>query len=320
MQVAALVLTLVSVSKIWDAAPHSAFGDLIRYKDQWYCVFRESSGHVPKGQSDDGKLRVLTSSNGKDWKAAALISEDGIDLRDPHLSVTAKGELMIVAGGSEYPKGVYQGRRPRVMFSKDGGNWTQPRAVLERGQWLWRVTWHEGVAYGVAKYGSPGKELPEDPRRANLVKSADGVNWETVTELKVPGADESTVRFLPDGRMVMLMRTRSLQDEMAQIGWSKAPYREWHWKKQSVHVGGPNFIVLPDGKMIGGGRWMTANGSRTGIGAMTLEQYTPQLALPSGGDNSYPGFVYHDGMLWTLYYSSHEGKTAIYLAKISVRE
>ena len=40
------------------------------------------------------------------------------------------------------------------------------------------------------------------------------------------------------------------------------------------------------------------------------------LTLPSGGDNSYPGMVWHDTLLWTSYYSSHEEKTSIYLAKI----
>ncbi len=316
-------LEIESVKRIWDRAPHSAFGDLIRFQGHWFCVFRESDGHVPKASgAGDGKLRVLTSTDGDTWNSAALLAEPGIDLRDPHLSVTADKRLMIVAGGSEYPGGVYKGRQPRVMFSRDGRQWTKPQAVLERGHWLWRVTWHKGYAWGVSKFGSYGKELPENPRRANLVRSRDGVNWETVTRLDVAGADESTVRFLRDGRMVILMRTRSLTDEMAYIGNSAAPYTSWHWTKQAVHVGGPNFIVLPDGRMVGGGRWLKApgaDGARTAIGFMTPASYEPQLVLPSGGDNSYPGFAYHRGLLWVLYYSSHEQNTAIYLARIRVK-
>lgn len=313
---------VISVKRIWNQAPHSAFGDLIRFQNGWYCVFREGAGHVPrKGGTDDGKLRVITSEDGETWKATALIAESGIDLRDPHFSITGSGELMIVAGGSEYPNGVYQGRQPRVTFSRDGHSWSPPKAVLERGHWLWRVDWHNGVAWGVTKFGSPSKEQTEDPRRANLVRSRDGVHWELVTRLAVPGSDESTVRFQRDGRMVILMRTRSLTDEMASVGWSDPPYTNWHWTKQSVHIGGPNFIVLPDGSMIAGGRWTTAPGApgpRTGIGALTLTRYQPQLVLPSGGDNSYPGFVFHHGLLWTAYYSSHEDNTAIYLAKIRI--
>ncbi len=47
--------------------------------------------------------------------------------------------------------------------------------------------------------------------------------------------------------------------------------------------------------------------------------YEPVLTLPSGGDTSYPGLVWHQNLLWMLYYSSHEGKTSMYLAKIRLR-
>ena len=40
------------------------------------------------------------------------------------------------------------------------------------------------------------------------------------------------------------------------------------------------------------------------------------LALPSAGDTSYASMVFHDGLLWISYYSSHEDGTNIYLAKI----
>lgn len=50
---------------------------------------------------------------------------------------------------------------------------------------------------------------------------------------------------------------------------------------------------------------------------MTETSLEPVLELPSGGDCSYPGMVWHDGMLWVSYYSTHEdGKTSIYLAKV----
>jgi hypothetical protein len=44
---------------------------------------------------------------------------------------------------------------------------------------------------------------------------------------------------------------------------------------------------------------------------------TKLLTLPSGGDCSYPGFLLKDDILFVSYYSSHEEKTAIYLAKIA---
>ena len=49
---------------------------------------------------------------------------------------------------------------------------------------------------------------------------------------------------------------------------------------------------------------------------ITLKNGKQYLKLPSGGDTSYAGLVWHDGLLWVSYYSSHEGKTSIYLAKV----
>jgi hypothetical protein len=32
---------LLESKRIWDAAPHSAFTDLARWNDAWWCTFRE---------------------------------------------------------------------------------------------------------------------------------------------------------------------------------------------------------------------------------------------------------------------------------------
>ena len=59
---------------------------------------------------------------------------------------------------------------------------------------------------------------------------------------------------------------------------------------------------------------------KTALGLLTLDgRYEPALTLPSGGDTSYPGMVWQDGLLWVSCYASHEGRTAIYLARVKVR-
>ena len=317
-------LELVSLHRIWDQAPHSAFGDIIRFRERFFCVFREGLGHAAKpGQEDDGKLRVIASQDGNQWRSEALITEPGIDLRDPHFSITPANQLMIVAGGSRYPKGVYQGRQSRVFFSKNGSKWTHPLAVLEEGHWLWRVTWHKDRAWGVSKYSALGKEITAESRRTRLVSSADGLEWKTISDLSIPGSDETALRFLPNGRMVSLVRRTWDDGNVAAIGVSKPPYTEWSFNKTGHFIGGPNFLVLDAATLVGGGRHYLGGDRttpRTGIGLMTLNSYEPSLLLPSGGDNSYPGFLLHEGLLWTMYYSSHEGKAAIYLAKIRVHK
>ena len=84
-------------------------------------------------------------------------------------------------------------------------------------------------------------------------------------------------------------------------------------------MGGPNFIRLPTGKLVAGSREYGEKPT-TVLANMTRRSYEPFLTLPSGGDTSYPGLAFHEGLLWVTYYSSHEGKTSIYLAKIRLRE
>jgi hypothetical protein len=52
--------------------------------------------------------------------------------------------------------------------------------------------------------------------------------------------------------------------------------------------------------------------------AMTPTSLTPILELPSG-DCSYPGLYWHDNLLHVTYDSSHEGKAAIYYARVKVK-
>lgn len=308
---------IVSVTKIWDQAPHSAFTDLIRFGDQWVCSFREGDGHV----GGDGKSRVLVSDDGEHWESAALVAEEGVDLRDPKLSITPDGRLMMVMGGSVYGgTKTLKERQPRVSFSADGRTWTAPVRVLDLGEWLWRVTWHDGAAYGVS-YNARDRRAP-DPEEwtLRLVKSADGVHYDDVTRLDVPGwPGETTLRFLDDGRMVALVR-RERDDQSGWIGVSSAPFTDWQWTPTGHRLGGPNFIQLPSGKLWAASRLHERDRAKTTLARMTTDSYEPVLTLPSGGDTSYPGLVWHDGLLWMTYYSSHEGKSNIYLAKVRLPE
>src|SRR6187431_187873 len=47
-------------------------------------------------------------------------------------------------------------------------------------------------------------------------------------------------------------------------------------------------------------------------------KYDPALTFPSGGDTSYAGLVWHNGELWMSYYSTHDKKSSVYIAKVRV--
>lgn len=296
----------IPVQKIWEAAPHNAFTDLARFGEKWFCTFREGDGHV----GGDGKIRVLVSADGERWESAALLTEEGIDLRDPKLSTTPDGRLMLTLGGSVYRGGkTLLGRQPRVAFSKDGREWSAPQRVLAEGDWLWRVTWHDGAAYGVSYTTDGGWQV-------TLYRSTDGLAWEKVAPLTVPDhPNETTLRFQPDGQMLALVR-REAGDKQGWLGRAAPPYRDWSWQPIGRFIGGPNFIILPDGRLLASGRDLTSAGPRTVLGPLIDGAWRIEKTLPSGGDNSYPGMVWHEGKLWLSYYSSHEGKSAIYLTEL----
>jgi hypothetical protein len=103
------------------------------------------------------------------------------------------------------------------------------------------------------------------------------------------------------------------------LGIAKAPYNKWKWRNLKVPFGGPHMIRLPDGRFIAGVRLYDEKVRTTLCWIDPLTgTLTEVLKLPSGGDTSYPGLLWHEGLLWVSYYSSHEGKASIYLAKVAV--
>lgn len=312
--------SILFIQKIWDKAQHNAFPDLIRYKDNWFCVLRESTKHV----DPVGKIRILQSPDGKNWNSAAYLEEKGIDLRDPKLSITPQGVLMLLAGGSYYnKKGKYRGCQSRVAFSENGNDWTPFTLILEPHEWLWRVTWHSGKAYGVS-YRLSNPLNKKEEWTIKLFESEDGLSYNLITQWDILGyPNETTLRFLKTGEMVALVRRDKKKDNHSWIGRSPFPYKNWKWSVTKHYFGGPNFLILPDNSMWAGGRLLIPGHrklvEKTALAKMDFENLIPELILPSGGDCSYPALVYHEDHLWMSYYSSHESHASIYLAKIQLK-
>lgn len=299
---------LLSVYKIWDKAPHNAFTDLIRYDGQWLCAFREGKGHV----SDDGMLRIISSKDGVNWESWAHLQMVGVDLRDPKICITPERKLMMTTAGA------YRNQKPVVhesfsWMTRDGKNWEGPFRIGDKNMWLWRVTWHNGTAYSVG-YETEGEKL------VRLYQSKNGQNFETLvpTLFDQGYPNETGFEFHEDGTAFCLLR-RDGEIASGQLGTASAPYTDWKWKDLGVKIGGPALLRIPDGRLIAGVRLY--NGKvRTSVVEIDAEagKLTELLALPSGGDSSYPGLVWHEGILFMSYYSSHEGKTSIFLARVKL--
>jgi hypothetical protein len=296
---------IVDVRRIWDAAPHNAFTDLARFQDRWYCVFREGQGHV----SPDGALRVITSDDGQTWTSTALLTSSNADLRDPKIVVTPDGKLMLTGAAALHQPAEFK-HQSLTWFSTDGRNWSDPTPIGDPDVWLWRVTWQQDRAYSVG-YGTATE------RFTRLYSSHDGRRFAPlVPALFEEGyPNETSLVFMPDGSCICLLR-RDGESSSAKLGSARPPYTNWTWTDLGVRIGGPHMIRLPNDRLIAAVR-LYDDGARTSLAWIdpASAKLTEFLKLPSGGDTSYAGLVWHDNLLWISYYSSHEGKTSIYLAK-----
>jgi hypothetical protein len=298
---------LISVKKIWHAAPHNAFTDLVRFNDKWYCVFREGAAHV----SPDGALRVITSTDGEKWESAALIKSTDSDLRDAKITITPDNQLMLCGAGALHDKSKHT-HQSLAWFSKDGSTWSDPVPIGDPDLWLWRVTWHGKKAYGI------GYNCREE-RFVRLYESEDGKKFTPIVEklFDVGYPNESSILF--EGETAYCLLRRDGQPSSGLWGTSQPPYTKWDWKELGAKIGGPHMIRLPDGRYIAAVRLYDSK-VRTSLCWIDpkMGKLTEFLPLPSGGDSSYAGLVLHEDLLWVSYYSSHEGKTSIYLAKVKI--
>ena len=310
-----------SVDKVWDEGTHAAFTDLVKFDGKYFITFREGYSHVFDENGDaEGHIRVLVSKDGMTWESVLDSGLEGIDCRDPKLCETNDGRLMLLFGGSMYRDRKLVSQQGYVMFSKDGRRFSEPEKILfnpsplNEANWLWRVTWNGDTGYGVSYgFGDNGRTLV-------LYSTKDGVNYDEVKSFDFDGfPNETTLRFLSDGRMLMMVR-RDDGDRMGLWGVAEAPYTEWDVKPMPLQVGGPDFLVLDDGTILSGTRsYAIGRHCKTILINGTLDgDFQEVFTLPSDGDTSYPGLLVVGDELWVSYYSTAgtPGKAAIYLAKI----
>ncbi len=303
---------ILKAERIWDQSPHNAFTDLIRHKSQWYCAFREGEKHV----SDDGKLRIIRSADGETWQSVALMEWEGGDIRDAKLSITSTGMLML-NGAVRFLQPVNGNNHQSLTWlSADGEKWEGPFACpTGLGTWRWSATWHKGMGYS---FGYSGKD-----KEGCLYGTRDGENWEVIRDNVFPYVDtypnESSLVFDKNDQAYCLLR-RDKGSGSALLGISNPPYKEWKWKDLGVRVGGPKIMQVSDGRFFAAVRLYDEK-ARTSLCLVDPVEgsLTECLELPSGGDTSYAGMVEYEGNLWISYYSSHEEKTAIYLARVSIK-
>ena len=149
--------------------------------------------------------------------------------------------------------------------------------------------------------------------------SEDGRRFRTLVEgfAAQHGGNEATLVFDANGTAYCFLR-RDAPKMTAMWGMSRAPYREWTWTDLGRRVGGPHVTVAPDGRLIGVVRYF--EGTVRSVSVVEMDRKGGMrhvVKLPSSnGDSGYAGMWWHEGELWTSYYSTHENRhTSIFLAR-----
>ncbi|WP_034256538.1 hypothetical protein [Arenibacter latericius] len=323
-------LDSIQVTKIYDTKEYSAFTDLLRFNNAFYCSFRVGAKHA--GYEDYGKVRIIKSLDGNNWESIAELNIKNLDLRDPKLSVTPDGRIMVIMAGARFNSdNLVNDLYPMVSFSNQRGeDFEDPtKVVLDPNinpskDWLWRVTWNNNVGYGInyqlKENSRDWSKLDKDAWLLYLLKSNDGKSFESVSQLDIDHLpNESTIRFDKNGTMYVLVRRESA-GKLGVLAKSSYPYTNWSYTNLDFRLGGPNFLFLNDNNLVIGTRNYIKKASTSLLVTNLDGKVLKKIELPSGGDTSYPGMLVHDEKLWVSYYSNHEGNSSIYLAQVPLNK
>ena len=324
-------LSIDSVRQVYNDGNHNAFTDLCRFNDRFYLAFRSCpDGH---GSASSARAVILVSDDAESWTEAYTFSVPQRDTRDPHFLIF-KGTLFVYSGCWLIPpEGQIHSLNDHLgyaVWSADGHAWQGPR-ILEGtyGHYIWRAASYGNKAYlcGRRRPGfTAGVEAERDPARIEgaMLESDDGLIWKFAARFTEDNGDETAFLFEADGEIVALARCGD-NTQPARICRSRPPYSEWIRTDLHRNVGGPLLTKWGSHYLVGGRNREDPERPRTTLYWLIADALHEIAELPSGGDNSYPGFVPLSETRGLLsYYSSHEGSgtslapSAIYLAELSI--
>jgi hypothetical protein len=317
---------VVSVRRVFHNGEHNAFTDLCRFRGQLWLAFRSCpDGHMVHPTAS---VMVLRSADGVKWEEAHRFRVERRDTRDPHFLVF-QDKLFVYTGTwysgtttlarADYDLNKHLGY---AAWSGDGVTWHSP-IMLEGtfGHYIWRAAVFGGKAYlcGRRNIGFDTTARGEGRQVESLMlESDDGLVWRKRAVFQEIAGDETAFLFEPDGSVLGVGR----RSGPAQLLRSQPPYTHWERTDFDRSIGGPLLTKWGD-RYVVGGRKTAPDGPKTSLCWLAGEQLHEFAELPSGGDNSYPGFVeLGPARALVSYYSSHErdasGKTitAIYLAEL----
>lgn len=319
-----------NVRLAFDNGEHNAFTDLCHFQGRTYLTFRSCpDGH---GVNPTSTIIVLCSEDLQTWRQVHRFSVAKRDVRDPHFLIFQE-KLFVYTGawycGDSAPKQYELNEHlGYAAWTGDGTTWHSP-IMLEGtyGHYIWRAATYGGKAY---LCGRRKREFVHDPgRNRQLIESAilqsdDGLVWRKAGLFQAEHGDETAFLFEEDGSVLAVARSGP---RPAQVCRSLPPYKMWRRTDLDRYIGGPLLVKWGERYLVGGRKMIKPAPPVTTLYWLSDDRLHEFAELPSGGDNSYPGFIELSPTRALIsYYSSHErddaGKTTtnIYLADLVLEE
>ena len=301
---------LVSNAVIYNAGGHNSLSDLIRFKDQWYCAFREGPGEFGAAAT----VRVITSKDGKTWEKVTRLRA-GFPRRGyqrPLFTVTPKGQLMLTTRGSAGNITIL----PQTWLSKGGREWTGPHDRWDTGYQVGSVVTHKGKLYSFSTGCICGNAQTVQLRIAKKDKDEEGQHFVEQFEETFSGFFPGAGALVFDGDNGYCILSRGSKKN-AYLGKAKAPFDDWTWTAMKQPLNMPRAIRTPDGRILV--TTVLYDGKRR----LSLCQFDPKTTklteltkLPAAARIPYTGLAYHKGHAWVTYHAEKEGKMSVWLAKV----
>ncbi len=325
-------VTVSHIRRIFHNGEHNAFTDLVRFKGQLYLTFRSCpDGHMVFNTASTIILR--SADEGATWQQVHRFSVKDRDTRDPHFLVF-NDQLFVYTGTWWTGPGLLDRKDYDMnkmlgfaVSSTDGTKWSEP-TMLEGtfGHYIWRAATHGGKAFLCGRR-KPGFDIAAkgegEKVQSLMLESDDGLIWKKRAYFAETAGDETAFLFENDGRLLAIGRHGGGKE--AFLIRSKPPFTEWDRKSLDRAIGGPLVSKWGAHILVAGRHTTMEKGAKTSLCWLIGETLHEFAELPSGGDNSYPGFVELSPTKGLIsWYSSHEkdaaGKTitAIYMADLNL--
>jgi len=295
-----------SVVRLVADGKHNAFTALIQWKESYWLAFRKAPSHA-YGEAD---IIVMNSTDTKNWKTVLTLNILPDD-RDPQF-VATKDRLFLYT-----PCLLRSKCTSFVSHTDDGKNWSKPQKVYEERYILWKPIVHEGTFWATAHHKAEGKDGGKI-RDVHLIRSKDGIEWEKVSTIRAGNWEsETTIHFQPSGEIIAFLRQK--YGGGGSFMEAKPPYTHWSERPSNVHLSGHAAYEF-DGVTYLFSRSYKGRSAGTTLYTYDGKKLVPYCEFPSGGDCSYPAAVRIGDEMLVSYYSTHEGTTDIYLARVPLKK